>query len=194
MCKSHALWHTAAVFRPPSTSKNPTWYSTEQMQVRGLPTNVRPWLLDEASLTERLLRKTGGQFRVQRLSQGWAKPQLSESRLLGLPQGQWALVREVVLRCFDEPWVYARSIIPPATLSGELRRLRQLQNDSLGALLFRHPELTRQAFEVSLLAPGSHYIHRDFRQERPAWARRSRFVLHGRSVLVSEVFLERFQA
>ncbi|MDJ0877112.1 MAG: chorismate lyase [Halieaceae bacterium] len=179
---------------PLAVTSNPTWYSPEQMQLRGLPGNVRPWLLDDTSLTERLLRKTGGDFRVQRLSQGWCRPQLSESRLLELSAGQWALVREVVLRCFDQPWVYARSVIPAATLSGELRRLRQLQNDSLGALLFRHPELSREAFEIAQLPAGSHYIHRDFRQDSPAWARRSRFVLHGRSVLVSEVFLERFQA
>ncbi len=194
MCKSRGLWHTAAVFTPPITPAHPTWYSPSQMQLRGLSDQVRPWLLDETSLTERLLRKTGGEFQVQRLSQGWSRPQLSESRLLGLPPSQWALVREVVLRCFDQPWVYARSIIPAATLSGELRRLRQLQNDSLGALLFRHPELTRKAFQVTRLAAGSRYIHRDFRQEQPAWARRSRFVLRGRSVLVSEVFLERFEA
>ncbi len=194
MCKSPALWHTAAVFSPPSSSPAPTWYSPEQMQLRGLPRDVQRWLLDETSLTERLLRKTGGEFRVQRLSQAWRRPLLSESRLLALPAGQWALVREVVLRCFDTPWVYARSVIPSATLSGELRRLRQLQNDSLGALLFRHPELKREAFEVTLLPPASHYIHPDYRQDTPAWARRSRFVLRGNSVLVSEVFLERFQA
>ncbi len=194
MCKSRRLWHTAAVPNPPVSTTYPNWYSPEQMQLRGLPGSVRPWLLDETSLTERLLRKTGGAFRVQRLSQAWCRPQLSESRLLALPPGQWALVREVVLRCFEEPWVYARSIIPSATLSGELRRLRQLQNDSLGALLFRHPQLRREAFEITQLPAGSHYIHRDYRQDSPAWARRSRFVLRGNSVLVSEVFLERFQA
>jgi chorismate--pyruvate lyase len=164
------------------------------MVFRGLPPDVRPWLLDESSLTERLVRRSGGEFRVERLSQRWCRPQLSESRLLALPPGQWALVREVVLRCFDEPWVYARSIIPAATLSGRLRRLRRLQNESLGALLFRNPSLVRDAFEVALLPPDSAYIHVDFRQPAPAWARRSRFVLQGRSILVSEVFLDRFQA
>jgi chorismate--pyruvate lyase len=164
------------------------------MQVRGLPVAVRPWLLDESSLTERLIRKSGGAFCVERLSQRWRRPLLSETRLLGLPRGEWAMVREVVLRCFDEPWVYARSVMPVATLSGPLRRLRRLQNESLGALLFEQPGLRRDAFEVARLAADSDYIHPAFRQPEPAWARRSRFLLYGHSILVSEVFLRRFQA
>lgn len=173
---------------------SPTWLSPAQMQLRDLPVDVRPWLLDETSLTERLVRKSAGDFRVERLSQGWRKPLLSETRLLALPRGQWALVREVVLRCFDDPWVYARSVIPAATLSGRLRRLRRLQNESLGALLFRHPQLRRDSFEVAVLPPDSSYIHPNFRQSAPAWARRSCFSLRGHKVLVSEVFLQRFQA
>ena len=198
MCKWPRLWHTFAVLRIPHDNlslsrQSPTWLSPTQMRVRGLPATVRPWLLDESSLTERLIRKSRGEFRVERLSQSWCKPLLSEARLLGLPQGQRAMVREVVLRCFDEPWVYARSVIPAATLTGRLRRLRRLQNESLGALLFKHPRLQRDAFEVASLPAHSRYIHPSFRQDTPAWARRSRFLLHGHSLLVSEVFLERFQ-
>ncbi len=194
MCKSARLWHTSAVSFSAQSSRQPNWRLPSQMQLSGLPIEVRPWLLDESSLTERLIRKTDGQFRVERLSQGWRRPQPSESELLGLPHGQWALVREVALQCFDEPWVYARSVIPAATLSGRLRRLRRLQNESLGALLFQHPQLRREAFEITRLPPGSSYIHPSLRQESPAWARRSRFVLYGHAILVSEVFLERFQA
>jgi chorismate--pyruvate lyase len=162
--------------------------------LQGLPRGARSWLLDEESLTERLIRASGGAFRVERLSQGWQRPLLSERRLLGLPQGQWALVREVALRCFDEPWVYARSVIPAATLNGRLRRLRRLQDRSLGALLFQQAALRREQFELALLPPDSHFIHPDLRQGSPAWARRSCFRLFGHTLLVSEVFLERFQA
>lgn len=194
MCKSARLWHTAAVPRTPPNQRQPRWRLPSRMLLADLPAQVKPWLLDEDSLTERLLQKSGGDFRVQRLRQGWQRPLLSEARLLDLPPGQWALVREVVLRCYDEPWVYARSVIPADALSGKLRRLRRLQNQSLGALLFQHPRLTREAFEVACLPGDSHYIHRDLRQSQPAWARRSRFRLFGYSLLVSEVFLERFQA
>ena len=194
MCKSVRLWHTAAVSNSPPIYSQPRWRLPSRMLLADLPAAVKPWLLDEASLTERLVRKSGGHFRVQRLRQDWRRPLLSEARLLGLPPGQWAMVREVVLHCFDEPWVYARSVIPADALTGRLRRLRRLQNESLGALLFQNPQLTREAFEVTCLPGRSHYIHPDLRQSEPAWARRSCFRLYGHSLLVSEVFLERFQA
>jgi chorismate--pyruvate lyase len=161
---------------------------------RELPAPLRTWLLDEQSLTERLIRASDGNFRVQRLSQRWQRPLRSESRLLQIPRAQWALVREVALRCHDEPWVYARSVMPVATLQGKLRRLRRLQDRSLGALLFQQPGLRRQQFELARIPPGSRFIHPDLRQQSPAWARRSCFELSGNLVLVSEVFLERFQA
>jgi chorismate--pyruvate lyase len=194
MCKSATLWHTAAVFRSPANRQDPQWQRLPQVGRRRLPAGARSWLLDEQSLTERLIQASGGAFRVQRLSQGWQRPLLSERRLLGIPQGQWALVREVALRCFDQPWVYARSVIPAPTLNGQLRRLRRLQDRSLGALLFQQAALQREEFELALLPPHSPFIHPTLRQESPAWARRSCFRLFGHTLLVSEVFLERFQA
>lgn len=184
----------AAVLNTLKHSGHPVWRHPRQMQPLGLPADVKPWLLDESSLTERLVRASGGDFRVERLSQRWRRPHLSESKLLGLPQGQWALVREVALRCHGQAWVYARSVIPAATLTGRLRRLRRLQNQSLGALLFQHPQLRRDAFEIARLPANSRYVHPGLRQDTPAWARRSCFTLYGHSILVSEVFLERFEA
>ena len=194
MCKSATLWHTAPVFKSPTSQHDPRWQQLSQVRLRGIPADVRPWLLDEQSLTERLIQASGGTFRGQRLTQGWQRPLLSERRLLGIPQGQWALVREVALRCFDEPWVYARSVIPAPTLNGRLRRLRRLQDRSLGALLFQQASLRREEFQVALLPSHSRFIHPGLRQESPAWARRSCFRLFGHTLLVSEVFLERFQA
>ncbi|MEM0955642.1 MAG: chorismate lyase [Pseudomonadota bacterium] len=174
--------------------QEPLWQSTAQHRLLSHGSAAAPdWLLDEGSLTEYLLKKSGGDFRVERLRQTWRRPLLSESALLGLPPDQWALVREVALHCFGEPWVYARSVMPAAALSGKLRRLRRLQNQSLGALLFKQPKLVREAFEIALLPGANRYIHDAVRQSGDAWARRSCFRLLGKRLLVSEVFLERFQ-
>ena len=189
--------YTAPVTAPPllhQVSLDANWLQVPQQQLRGLPGHVRSYLLDEQSLTERLIEASGGNFRVERLRQGWQKPLLSERQILSIPDGQWALVREVALHCHDEPWVYARSVIPAATLKGKLRRLRHLQNQSLGAMLFKQPGLRRRQFELSLLPANSSFIHPDLRQATPAWARRSCFELAGDELLVCEVFLERFQA
>jgi chorismate--pyruvate lyase len=174
-------------------SKDPQWRPLAGFSPRQLPRETRRWLLDENSLTQRLQIASGGTFRVQRLQQKWQIPLASERRLLELGTRQVALVREVALYCNEAPWVFARSVIPMATLSGRLRHLRHLQNRSLGALIFQNPALQRSPFELCRLPPNASYITPSLRQEQAAWARRSRFVLGGTALLVSEVFLTAFQ-
>ena len=171
----------------------PTWRDSRQLDAGQLPHGVRHWLLDRGSLTAHLLCTSGGQLQVRKLSQGIGRPLLSESRFLGIPQGERALIREVTLHCLDEPWVYARSVIPVSSLKGPLRRLRHLGNQSLGALIFKEPSMRRGAFQVSLMSGDSAYIHPDCRQSGEAWGRRSYFRIHNQPLLVSEVFLERFK-
>ena len=196
MCKGRELWQTAPVqkyARQPAPLKSPNWRDLRRFNSQELPHRVRVWLLDEGSLTERLICASNGNFEVQRLSQGWQIPTLSERNLLNIPARRWALVREVVLRCHGQAWVYARSVIPGATLSGSLRHLRWLKNQSLGALIFQNPHLRRSSFQLALLPADCDYIHPSLRQQEPAWARRSRFTIAGKSLSVSEVFLQQFQ-
>jgi chorismate--pyruvate lyase len=190
---STLLWHNRAPVFTSSGSNDPNWRPLTGYMHARLPASTRRWLLDQGSLTQRLLHSSGGAFRVQRLHQGWQLPLPSERRLLGLAGRQLTLVREVVLLCGEQPWVFARSVIPHMTLSGSLRRLRHLQNQSLGALLFQNPLLGRSPFELALLPGNSAYIDALLQQEASAWARRSRFELQGKQLLVSEVFLQAFQ-
>ena len=92
----------------------------------------------------------------------------------------------------DKIVVFARSVFPIASLTGELAHLRYLQNRSLGAILFKHPGMRRSPFELSRMNGDSDYLPAALRQAPPAWGRRSRFVVSGRSLMVSEVFLESF--
>ena len=190
---SALLWHNRAPVFTYSGSKDPDWRPLRRFTPIQLPRSTRQWLLDEGSLTQRLLQIPGGAFRVQRLHQRWQVPLPSERRLLGLAGRQLALVREVALHCEEQPWVFARSVIPAATVSGPLRHLRQLQNQSLGALIFQNPTLGRSPFELSLLPGNSDYIDPSLQQDQPAWARRSRFEVQGKFLLVSEVFLDAFR-
>lgn len=153
--------------------------------------SVSHWLLDTDSLTQRL-QLGGASFSVQRRSQGWHKPTLSERKALKLPSKQLALVREVVLLRDGEPVVFARSVFPSTTLTGELRWLRQLQNRSLGSILFSSPGLQRSPFEVTRLPGSTPLIPRDLHQDTPVWGRRSVFLLNQRPLLVGEIFLESF--
>lgn len=157
-----------------------------------LPPAFRRWLLDDGSLTGRLIDLRQGKFSVQRLHQAWEVPLLSERRLLGIPHRQQAIIREVALRLDDKPVVFARSVLPVSSLTGSLAHLRSLQNKPLGAILFKHAGMHRSPFELTQLSGDSAYLPEGLRQVQPAWARRSVFDINGKGILVSEVFLNRF--
>lgn len=173
--------------------QEPRWRPADRFTAARLPWGCRNWLLDDGSLTSRLVNSGQGLFSVERLRQSWEYVRPSEARLLGIPQRQRALVREVVLRLDTRPVVFARSVFPVASLGGELGHLRQLQNKSLGAILFSHPGMRRTPFELAEIAGDSDYLPGALRQAGSAWGRRSCFELLGKRLMVSEVFLEGFR-
>ena len=173
-------------------SGDPRWRPVGEYNAASLPHRQRYWLLDEGSLTARLTGLQRGDFSVRRLSQRWEQPLPSERRLLGMPLRQRGLVREVALMLGCQAVVFARSVFPVTSLAGELGHLRQLQNKSLGSILFGHPGMRRSPFELARITGDSHYLPPSMRQAVPAWGRRSRFLIGGRDLLVSEVFLEGF--
>ena len=170
----------------------PRWRPQAQFTNAELPPRYRPWLLDDGSLTSRLIGLKRGRFGVRRLSQSWQIPLASERALLNLDHRQQALVREVALILGDRPVVFARSVFPISSLTGSLTHLRRLQNRSLGAILFRHPTMQRSPFELALVAGDSAYLPEQLQQPEPAWGRRSRFEIGGKALMVSEVFLQDF--
>ncbi|MDY0006566.1 MAG: chorismate lyase [Spongiibacteraceae bacterium] len=157
-----------------------------------MPATTARWLLDRGSLTRHLQRASDGDFRVEVVHQGWARPRRSEQQLLAIPQGQRALIREVLLRCHDQPWVFARSVLPRTTLVGRLRRLRRFGSDSLGQMLFNDASMRRADFEVALLPGQDPGLPETVRCNQVLWARRSRFSLDDRPLMVSEIFLPAF--
>ncbi|MEM9254419.1 MAG: chorismate lyase [Pseudomonadota bacterium] len=173
-------------------SGEPSWRPLRQFTSDRLPAATRVWLTDDGSLTARLISLNAGTFRVQRLYQGWEVPRLSERVLLDMPDRRLSMVREVVLTLAGTPVVFARSVFPFDTLTGNLGHLRRLRNKSLGAILFRHPNMHRRPFELALMPGNSRYIPAHLHQTRPAWGRRSRFDIEAKQLLVSEVFLDTF--
>ncbi|WP_341938128.1 chorismate--pyruvate lyase family protein [Marinimicrobium sp. C2-29] len=159
---------------------------------RAGPRHLQPWLLDQGSLTAKLVRESRGDFRVSVRRQGLARPRLSERRALGLGAGRWALVREVVLWGEGQPWVFARSVIPLTSLTGRLRQLRRLQTRPLGGFLFAQPDLERGPIELSRMTPRNSSVPASLQGEEALWGRRSIFRLEARPLLVSEVFLPAF--
>ena len=159
-----------------------------------VPKQWRDWLLDTGSLTQRLIDASENKLTVQILNQRIDIPRFTEQRALKLPPRRLTMIREVVLLANATPWVYARSIIPLTTLTGRLRKLRQLDNQPLGALLFRDPTMTREAVEVACHTSINAKLPTALGDiQKSLWGRRSVFRLDAKPLLVSEIFLPDFK-
>ncbi len=158
-----------------------------------MPAQRLDWLLDNGSLTRRLMEACGEAFRVAPLDQGWRRPLLNEAGVLGMRPEHYALIREVHLLCGQQPWVFARTVIPPRTLGGKRRRLARLGNKPLGAVLFADCSMRRSPVQIARLRPGQWLFDAATAPltETPAeiWGRRSLFYLAGHPLLVNEIFL-----
>lgn len=154
------------------------WQLYSRLQHRIPSVTLKGWLRDRGSLTERLIEKSGGEFRVQLLRQHWGRARLDEARALGISPRHRVMIREVILHGNHSPWVYARSILPARSLDRSLRHLKRLGARPLGALLFSDPHMQRGEIEISCHPQG--------------WGRRSVFYLQEQPLLVSEIFLSTF--
>lgn len=173
----------------PSILHDPTRYRGGHGSVPPyrVPRPYRDWLLDPGSLTRRLIRESGGHFRVQVLRQGFLPAHAVERHELGLAPREWPFVREVALLCHDTPWVFARTLIPAITLQGPARALTHLGSKPLGAVLFNDPLVRRGPIAVSRLAAAQ--LGQPWAEEGEIWGRRSCFYLADLPLLVSEYFL-----
>lgn len=171
----------------------PVWRNSFRLNRAQLPERWRCWLLDRSSLTQRLQRACDGQFSVEVISQQMETPMLSEALALGRPPQELALVRQVRLLCDDEPWVFARTVIPLPSLRKGLRQLALLGTRPLGAVLFSDPTMQRSEVEVTRLGRSKRLFSMALGNGTTGvpeiWGRRSVFTLRNQPLLVSEFFL-----
>ena len=138
--------------------------------------------------------KQQGRFRLELMCHDWQQPWLDEVRYLHVPNQQF-IVREVLLGCDEFDFIYARAVIPEATMRGRGEALRNLRGESLGNLLFQDPELKRSEFEIKKLAPQDLLFKKamaNSADESPddLWARRSIFQFYNNPLLLTEVFYD----
>lgn len=169
------------------------WHDADKFS---LDENLKRWLLDPKSLTARL-KSNCEQFRIELLGQRIESCQESEAVPL-IPQDADVLVREVLLYCDDKPQVFARSLLPIASLTGKEQALANLGTQSLGQVLFNNPSLKRQVIEVAEFDATSTVVKMVKKLActdnltpvaENLWGRRSIFVLEGKPLMVAEVFL-----
>jgi len=159
------------------TNPTLTWQPLTDAAVRPPPA-WRDWLADPGSLTARLRRLSGGDFRVDVLAEHWlhsdAPALLRQFGPLAPGTRFWS--RQVCLVGAGTPWVLAHTLIPAFALESPLEELRRLAQRPLGEYLFGHPQVRRGSLEITSTGDG-------------CWARRSVFYLYRHPLMVAESFL-----
>lgn len=158
------------------------------------PLALQHWLTDPGSLTARLIAKSRGQFQVEIVRQYTGRASRNECEVLGIRVNEMVLIREVILKGHHQPWVFARSLLPLSSLTGELRHLRKQGTRPLGAFLFSQPHLVRSPIALAAIRRDHRYVPPTLAGSKLLWGRRSVFCLRGKPLLVSEVFLPDFVA
>jgi len=148
------------------------------------------WLADKGSMTKNLKQASKQELRVELLQSSEMVPHPSELSVLKLPASTPVYVREVLMSVAEDKWMYGRSVMPLATVSGVGSDLKQLGTEPLGSLLFDKNISERVLMEVALIT-SEHYLYPKDELQKPStlWARRSIFMFHNQPLLVQEVFL-----
>lgn len=157
------------------------------------PARMRAWLEEPGSITAHMRAACPGGFTLALLGQRRGRPFAFEARRLSLAARRFALIREVLLCCRDVPWVFARSVLPVALLTGRRRRMALLGARPLGDLLFSHPGVERGQVRVTpagaapeLAGRCADMVAADL---EGAWLRQSLFLFDNGPLLVNEIFL-----
>ncbi|PCJ29680.1 MAG: hypothetical protein COA90_11305 [Gammaproteobacteria bacterium] len=169
------------------------WTRWQTPQKHNMPAELAPWLTATGSLTRRLEKHNQHDFSVQLLGNSSMRPLPDECLHLSIPTSQMAYQREVRLMDGDRANVYARTVIPLATFNAMKHRFNKLGTRPLAEVLFTDPTVQRGPIEIALLSEGQWLyemavLDEDYRPE-VLWARRSKFYLSGKVLLVNEIFL-----
>jgi chorismate lyase len=150
------------------------------------------WLLEPHSFMQRLSQAGAMQAAVKVLRQQWQFPTRQEAAALGLQSRRFALAREVIIASGENPWMFARTVIPQATLTGREQLLARLKSRALGTMLFNNPKVWRSEFEFAVIKKTDKEFAKIWQQcslhAAELWARRSLFYLPEKKLLLTEVF------
>ncbi len=156
-----------------------------------LSTRLSDWLLYPGSFMERLRDYGVKDAQISVLHQGWQTPFEEEQIKLNLSSA--AFIREVLIHNDTVQFMYARTVFPEETLSGEEQNLIHLENRSLGSVLFNRKDLQRSIFDFIHLRPNMLWYQKAKQYAsittNELWARRSVFSFSEKKLLLTEVFL-----
>jgi chorismate--pyruvate lyase len=173
------------------------WKNYSTLQELAVSTHLQSWLKHTGSFMQRLREKGVLDPRIHVLLQEWQVAEPWESKALNISPQDDILVREVLILSEKKYWMFARSIFPRQTLTGEEAALAHLKTRPLGSFLFNHPDMKRSEFAFTCLSSGMRWHEKVknsinpfiYLDEQQVWSRYSLFHLQEKSLLLTEVFL-----
>jgi chorismate lyase len=150
------------------------------------------WLVYPHSLTERLRQISGNTAHINLLHSGWGKIYPEEAELLGQTEAKF-WTREITHVNQNQPWVWARVVIPAGTLHNT--GLDPTTTQPIGDILFKDPHLTRTHLAIAEVSANHVYYQHclPFLQTgQQPWGRRSILRYQQMPLLIAEVFLPAF--
>jgi len=170
----------------------PDWLNKDDSQQTISEKRICPFLYHENSLTRFIQQHCSGLFNLELISEEWQQPIRSEAGLLSLTDNDTAFIRKVFLKDDEKVLVYARSIIPEKTLSGNNKKLLEMGKQPLGDFLFNDNSTYRDVMRYAIIPVGSE-LHAEATKgsniASELWGRQSLFYTEQKPLLVTEIFL-----
>ena len=134
------------------------------------------WLNESGSITSRI--KSFSNFRLELLRDDPGEVDSVEDDLI-ITNFEENNIREVVLYSDEEPFIYAKSILPIETIKLGLGALGNLKENPLGDILFSNPEIKKK-----------HMLFAKFESnKRIFYGRKGIYTVKGYPFSVCEIFL-----
>jgi chorismate--pyruvate lyase len=147
-------------------------------------------LTEKGSLTDLFTHLMGSAPILNCLSQGRGPVDRYESYVLGIPTRVFAHIREITMGTIDKDWLYARTVIPMATLSGRATRLKRMGTTPLGKILFGSLNAERVEMKLELVFADEVGLEEwGIPKNLPLWQRSSVFELETGPLFISEILL-----
>jgi chorismate lyase len=175
-----------------SRTVEPTeWMPAERLGQLSMDSKIRPWMIGNGLLTQRMRAACGGRFALRLVDQ-WSGL-LSEAQRSALRSSDNAgLFRDVEMFCGEQVWAFEQTLMPDSTLSAH-PWLAEMGDSALGEILGDLSGMERSSYEYAWLPADDAVTARALRdaEVKPAglWARRSRVWLRTAPLLIHELFL-----
>jgi len=152
------------------------WMTSRNMSRLIKSQNIKSWLLEKGPITKRISKNY--EFELNLLKDDIASINQEERDFL-CHDGRDIKVREVILLGDRSPLVYAKSLIPSATIKYGFAELGKLGRKPLGDILFEKEIF----FKTNVMYAEFSYNENIF------WGRKTRYLVKELPLSVMEVFL-----